>query len=128
VVGDIDVTGSICFDGTDCQANWDSSVNRIHLKKSVLTENVNVAYPGVAITWDAEEYKDADFTHSTSSSSENIVVGTTGLYRIISHVGFDSTISSDRVVILYPPLVQEHTIEVLLMVIYLVFKLILYYL
>ena len=52
--------------------------------------DLNVVTP-ISIPWDNEEFKDADFTHSNTINPENIVVNTTGTYKIFYVVNIQDT-------------------------------------
>jgi hypothetical protein len=70
-------------------------VPRIHLKK---TSNQNITSGStIYVTWETQEKIDTShFSHSTSSSADNITFLQSGLYMIIANVVTDNSTSSTR--------------------------------
>jgi len=94
VDGNITVSGTV--DGVDV-AKLDA-LAYCNLNKTSATENINVAYANrVSIKWDNKVYKSTTYTHSTTTDSEKVEVGSAGLYMINVTVGHDNT-NTTRVV------------------------------
>ena len=73
------------------------SIDYCNLKKSSLTENINVQTQNpttsnaVAIRFDAEVSKASIYTHSNSTNPERLTVTADGFYMINATVGYDNT-------------------------------------
>jgi len=52
--------------------------------------DLNVATP-TAIPWNVEEFKDSDFIHSNTVNPQNIVIGTTGTYKVFYVINIEDT-------------------------------------
>jgi hypothetical protein len=70
-------------------------VKRIHLKSDATTAITDAT--AVFLPWNISTYKDSShYTHSTSSSNDNVTVVNAGLYMIIANLVFQNATGSAR--------------------------------